>query len=249
MPIVNRNKWLGNPLLYVFVSHLILSTTLKCTTNVLSSICTVKIVYLHIAYINKMANFIKSFKSSEDFCIRNQKVLWSICSTMTWWLKHRLKNILCTPNLEKLQQKDLSTATISPYILWKPLISKKYWIEHLSFRNEVIGGHIGRSNSMHWDYTRDCFFLWWLLECYECSAPDWIMVQLLLAKNQTNIISLVAIFVGQTQAGANRLQHLNPETTECSTSLYFEISDGNVQQLSNNPSLIISLLSQFDIIL
>ena len=75
------------------------------------------------------------------------------------------------------------------------------------------------------------------------------MVQLLLAKNQTNIISLVAIFVGQTQAGANRLQHLNPETTECSTSLYFEISDGNVQQLSNNPSLIISLLSQFDIIL
>ena len=95
----------------------------------------------------------------------------------------------------------------------------KDWIEHLSLRNEVIGGHIGRANSIHWHSTRGCFFLWWLLECNECSARDWKIMQLLLAKNTGDIISLAALLEGQKQW----LQHLSPETTDCSIqSLFWE---------------------------
>ncbi len=71
----------------------------------------------------------------------------------------------------------------------EPLISNKDWIEHRSFWNEVVDGHIGRSNSIHWNQTGACFFPWWFLECYELSEWDWIIVQLLLTKNQVYMIS------------------------------------------------------------
>ncbi len=41
-----------------------------------------------------------------------------------------------------------------------------------------------------------------LLECYECTTRDRIIMQLLLAKNQDNLISLTAILGGLTQAHA-----------------------------------------------
>ncbi len=44
--IVYRRILIGNLLMYVFVSHLMLNSTLKCTTYAFSSLSTVKILHL-----------------------------------------------------------------------------------------------------------------------------------------------------------------------------------------------------------
>ena len=98
---------------------------------------------------------------------------------------------------------------------------KKDWVKHLSFWNEVIGSHIGRFNSIYWNSTGACFFLCWLLECYEWPAQDWIIVQLLLIRNQVNTISLAAILGGKMHAEGTGFKQLAPTTTECSIQSLF----------------------------
>ncbi len=50
--------------------------------------------------------------------------------------------------IDKVCQEIITVRGINPHNS-AALISKKDWIEHLSFSNEVIDGHIGRSNSIH----------------------------------------------------------------------------------------------------
>ncbi len=60
------------------------------------------------------------------------------------------------------------------------------------------------------------FFPWWLLECNEWTAWDWIIVQLMLTKDQVYIISFAAILVGKIWVEAIGSKHSALEITECS---------------------------------
>ncbi len=55
-------------------------------------------------------------------------------------------------------------------------------------------------------------------------------MQLLLAKNEVNIISLAVILGGQTQAEAMGFKHLDPEEQNARSSLYFVISGLNTRK-------------------
>ena len=68
-------------------------------------------------------------------------------------------------------------------------------------------------------------------------------MQLSLAKNQVNVISLAAILEGQTQAEAISFKYLALERKNARSSHYFEISGGRFM-FEENVSALFRLLGQ-----
>ncbi len=86
--IVYRKRWFRKLFLNVFGSQLMLSSTWTCTTNVLSSLFTVEILHVNIAYINMMLNIIKSFLHNEYFWLGDQKKRFGLfAQSWSCWLK------------------------------------------------------------------------------------------------------------------------------------------------------------------
>ncbi len=103
---------------------------------------------------------------------------------------------------------------------WSHWFQNKDWIEHLSFWNKVVGSLIGRSNSIHWDFSRASFFLkiigmlWMLSTRLNNLTP--------IVSKQYRQYNFFGSQIGMPNASqSNWLQHLAAETTKSSIQPLF----------------------------